>query len=370
MAAATAWVLSPAVIWWSTKTRGFYASGVVVATAIVYLVLRLTSRDGGGDRASDRRDLLAVGFVAGLAWWISPITLFVAVPAIGAGLVLRRDLWLELWRPVGPVPARSLPWWIYNLAKGFPSLEQPPPAVESTYGQRIEGLVTELLPSLLGFRELFGTDWVAGPIGQVAAVAVVAALVVGAVRLRHRSWIPLVVLVGYPLVAAVASTTEYVEDARYGFLLAPVIAVVAAAAVSVDRRALVALPLVALALAAVGVAELVDRSGEPGPPYNLVLGPPDVAPLERALDEAGIGHVYGEYWLAYRVTANSDVQATPMFFVRDGEIHDEVVSSGSQTWVFYRDSVPARDQRALLDLDGAAYDVIELDDFEIVVRTD
>ena len=369
VAGVTAWVVSSAVVWWSTKTRGFYASGAAVSMAVVWLVVRLTTREPGSDADADRRDLLAVGFAAGLAWWISPITLFVLVPAIGAGLVLRRDLWRELWRPIGPFLAGSLPWWIYNVTRGFPSLEQPEAATESTYVERLDGLVTELLPSLLGFRGLFRAGWVGGPVGQVLATVVLVGLLVAAIRLRHRSWIPLVVLVGYPLVAAVASTTEYVEDARYGFLLAPMLALIAATSLSIDRRALIVLPLVAVGFATYGVAELVERAEVPGRPYNLVLSPPDIAPLDDALVDADIGHVYGEYWLAYRVTARSDVEATPMFFVRNDELHAEVVASGSDVWVFYVDSQPAREQRALLDLDGAVYDRLVLDDFEVLIRT-
>ena len=83
VAAATTWITSPAIIWLSTKTRGFYGSGIVVAMAIVLFVVRLTSRDPDCDE--DRRDLLAVGFAAGVAWWTGPITL----------------LWPGLrWRPV------------------------------------------------------------------------------------------------------------------------------------------------------------------------------------------------------------------------------------------------------------------------------
>ena len=39
VAAATAWVVSPAIIWWSTKTRGFYGSGVVIAMVVVLVVV-------------------------------------------------------------------------------------------------------------------------------------------------------------------------------------------------------------------------------------------------------------------------------------------------------------------------------------------
>ncbi|MEO0491905.1 MAG: glycosyltransferase family 39 protein [Actinomycetota bacterium] len=363
VAAATAWVASPAIIWWSTKTRGFYGSGVVVAMAVVLFVVRLTDREPDPDE--DRRDLVAVGVAAGVAWWVSPITLFVVVPAVAAGLVLRRDLWTRLWIPVGPFVLGSLPWWLYNVSRGFPSLEQPPPSVESTFAGRLEGFVGQLIPMLLGFRRIFSAEWYGGVAGQALAVVIIGGLVVAAVRFRHRSWIPLAVLVGYPIVAAVASATHYVEEPRYGYLLAPTVALVAAGVAGLDRRTLVALPVVVLVLTTLGVAGLIDRTGDER--FNLVLDPPEVEPLETAMQELGIEYAYGEYWLAYRVTAETDLTVTPMVFVRDFDLHGEVIESGTEARVFYLGSELAWDYKFGLGYDDIAYEVIELDGFEIVV---
>lgn len=363
VAAATAWITSPAIIWLSTKTRGFYGSGIVVAMAIVLFVVRLTSRDPDCDE--DRRDLLAVGFAAGVAWWTGPITLFVAGPAVAAGLALRRDLWTRLWIPVGPFVLGSLPWWLFNITRGFPSLDQPTPGVESTFVDRLDGFVGQLIPMLLGFRRLFSADWYGGPIGQVLAVVVIGGLMVAAVRFRHRSWIPLAVLVGYPVVAAVASATYYVGEPRYGYLLAPMFALVAAGVAAINLRALIALPVLALVLTSFGVAGLIERTGDDR--FNFVLNSPEIEPLETAMQERGIEHAYGEYWLAYRVTAETDLTVTPMVFVRDAGLHDEVIASGTEVRVFYLGSAMAQEYKRKLRFDDLAHEIIELDDFEIVI---
>ncbi|MEM8709144.1 MAG: hypothetical protein AAGE98_21975, partial [Actinomycetota bacterium] len=363
VAAATAWVVSPAIIWWSTKTRGFYGSGVVIAMVVVLVVVRLTSRPPDPDE--DRRDLIAVGVATGLAWWITPITLFVVVPAVAAGLVLRRDLWTRLWVPVGPFLLGSLPWWIYNLRNGFASLDQPPASVESTFVGRLDGFVGQLIPMLLGFRRIFSADWYGGVVGQIAAVVVIGGLVVAAFRFRHRSWIPLAVLVGYPVVAAVASATHYVEEPRYGYLLAPMVALVAAGVAAFDRRVLVALPVVVLALTSLGVSGLLETTENDR--YNLVLDPPEIAPLEAELAALGIDHAFSEYWLSYRITAQTDVEVTPIVFVRNFDLYDEVVASGTNAYVFYLDSEIAWDYKFNLGYDDIAYETIELGEFEVVV---
>jgi hypothetical protein len=85
------------------------------------------------------------------------------------------------------------------------------------------------------------------------------------------------------------------------------------------------------------------------------------------MQELGIEHAYGEYWLAYRATAETDLTVTPMVFVRDAGLHDEVIASGTEVRVFYLGSVMAQEYKQKLRSDDLAHEIIELDDFEIVI---
>ena len=77
------WVSPAYLVWWTTKSRGFYALGLVCALAVLLLVLRLRERDS-------RVDAVAIGFVLGFGIWNSPQFLLVALPAL---------VWLAWRRP-------------------------------------------------------------------------------------------------------------------------------------------------------------------------------------------------------------------------------------------------------------------------------
>ena len=164
-----------------------------------------------------------------------------------------------------------------------------------------------MVPMLTGLRQPFSADWV---LGTAVAAVVLSAVVVAAWRLRDRSWVPVVVIVGYPLVAAVSATSEYVGEPRYGYLLAPIIALLVG---GVSTRSPIASALVPVALfmtTVFGVGALTDLGVERRLD-NYDLAPPDTAPLINELEARGVDVLYAEYWLAYRITFESDLIAAP-----------------------------------------------------------
>ena len=360
VAAAVFWVFSPAVVWWSTKTRGFYGAALVLSLLTILLVVRLVQRVGETDRRADRDDLLLVGFVVGMAWWTSPIAFFSIGPAVLVGLVLRRDLWRRLHLTIVPFLLGGVPWWVFNLLKGFSSLESPA-ETSTSYWDRLDGLVTVMVPMLTGLREPFSADWALG--AGVATVVLVLGL--GAAwRMRDRSWIPIVVIVAYPLVAAVSATSEYVGEPRYGYLLAPVIALVVG---GVAARSAVASALVPVALfttTVLGVVALTDMGVERRLD-NYDLAPADTAPLIDELEARGVDVLYAEYWLAYRITFESDLIAAPTHSSRDQTILEAAEAADRPPVAFYRDSDSLREFVRVFGTDP--FERIDLEYFVVFV---
>lgn len=333
VAAAVFWVFSPAVVWWSTKTRGFYGASLVLSLLTILLVVRLVQRPANSEERADRNDLLAIGFVVGIAWWTSPIAFFSIGPAVLVGLVQRRDLWPDLRITIIPFVLGGIPWWVFNLLKGFSSLESPAETTTS-FGDRLEGLVTVMVPMLTGLRQPFSADWV---LGTAVAAVVLSAVVVAAWRLRDRSWIPVVVIVGYPLVAAVSATSEYVGEPRYGYLLAPIIALLVGGVSTRSPIASALVPVTLFVTTAFGVGALTDLGVERRLD-NYDLAPPDTAPLINELEARGVDVLYAEYWLAYRITFESDLIAAPTSSSRDQKILEAALAADRPPVAFYRDS--------------------------------
>lgn len=333
VAAALSWVFSPAVVWWSTKTRGFYGAALVISLLVVLFVVRLVQRPADTDGPGDRDDLMVAGLLVGIAWWTSPIAFFSIGPAVLVGLIQRRDLWRRLPVTVVPFVLGGLPWWIFNVANGFGSLESPTEATTS-YGQRVEGLVSVMVPMLIGLRQPFSADWT---LGTVVGAVVVIGLAAAAWQQRGRSWLLVAVVVGYPLVAAVSATSEYVGEPRYGYLLAPVLALVVAGVVGRSRAGAMLAPVIVLMATAVGVASLTDIGVERRL-VNYDLAPAATEPLVDELEGRGIDVLYAEYWLAYRITYESDLIAAPTESSRDETILTAVEAVDRPPIAFYRDS--------------------------------
>ena len=104
-------------MWQSTKERGFYGVGLVLATLLVLLAMRFVELDATGDA-------LAFGIAIGLAVWTTPLLVLVALPC-GAWIVVRRPSVLRKLPVIAAAAAvGALPWLAWNVRHGFESFEQ------------------------------------------------------------------------------------------------------------------------------------------------------------------------------------------------------------------------------------------------------
>jgi hypothetical protein len=357
LAAGLCWAGSPALLWWSTKERGFYGFTLVCGLTALLFCEGLSVRRTGG-RAPNAR-AVGLGLVSGLGWWASPQILHFAVPGI---------VWLA-WagrRRLGEVartlaiaaPAAvlgALPWLWANAGTGLASLE--PAAGRTTFGDPLPVFFEYGVPMVLGLRAPITLAWElpAADLLYAGAVVGLALLVVcGPPRLAPVR----LAVAAYPAVFALLPTTYYYGEPRYLDFLWPLLALLAGAALArlpLAGRALVVVAV--LALTANGVAGMTRLEGPPGEPFEDV-SPEPVAALVAALDGLGADHVFADYWVAYRLTweTGGRIVASPLTDVRDPVLEAEVRSAPAPAPALVTAVRCERRLQATLDAAGVAYD--------------
>lgn len=216
------WLGPAAGVWESTKERGFYGAAIVVAAALLAVAARL-------DRRVTPRGLVGYGLLVGVGWWVSPLLLFVAVPAT-VWLLVRDPVRLDHWPKVLAAGAvGALPWLVWNLVHGFRSLRQPPSLGTDLIQRFGDGLAK--LAVLTGLETPWDPDRTLVP-GARAAAIVLVAVAVGVCLLRHPetgSSLAGAVVVGYLLLYPLANNTGTVgADPRYLYPLLPALALATA----------------------------------------------------------------------------------------------------------------------------------------------
>lgn len=314
-AASLLWIFPGSLVLLSIKARLYYGSAMVIALGIVLIALRLKEEPRAVDVAG-------VGLLLGLGLWTAPFIFYVAVP-IGLWLLWqRRQLWRQVPLTLTGFLLGALPWIGFNLRNGFPSLSEPPIPVESAYLERLAGFFTRLLPTLLGLRLTSSGEWVLGIVGQLLYLAALIGLVWFAwLSFRRRSRLSplLVILAAYPFLFAVPQSSFYVNEPRYGLLLAPVVTLLLASAlwswIKPLGLQLTVLGLCTLATVAstLAVIDFTRRF-----PLNHDIAAAPLAPLVEELEDQDVETLYADYWIAYRLTfeTEEEVIASPIDFVR------------------------------------------------------
>jgi hypothetical protein len=320
VAAALLWVWPPFFVYWTTKERGFYGVGLVCGLTVLWLTLRLRERDS-------RPDAALVGFAFGFGVWATQQSLLLSVPAL-AWLAWRRPRAFRL-APygVGGFVLGALPWLAWNAAHGlravFPTAAA---AQDSSYGERFVDLFTTVLPTWLGLRLPYTLDWTFGRVVGVGSLVI--ALVAFGIALvrRPRGLEPLLVCaVLSPFLYAVSTYTYFVAEPRYLVFVSPLPALFVARLLTRPVVAGVVLAA-AVAFSVYGLTRIQEQRLFLPRAARDVRVPTDMGPLIRFLEEHGANRVLADYWVAYRLSFESDerVIATSTRFVRYPP-HDRLV---------------------------------------------
>ena len=310
LTAAFLWLTPGALLLLSVTAYESYSSGMLVTLLACLLALRLL--DSRDEEATDPslREAAAFGALCGLAFWMHPMFLATTVPMVLVVLVVHRRQVRTLVAVIGGGIVGCSPLLLWNAVNGWPSLEAPI-EVPGTYTGRLQGFFRELLPRGLGLRDQFMIWHPNRLIGLLLYGVFLALVVVGVVTMVRRSnassrWLVPAVLLGVFPIMAVFQNLAYTIDGRYAVISFPFLVI--AVAVGIDRLAAirpnitvavvaVTIPLWVLAFTLPTIRPLWSATGDP----NAYLGE-----ITAMLDDAGIEHVYGSYWLALPVDFAGD----------------------------------------------------------------
>ncbi len=153
-----------ALVVWSYKARGGFIELLVIGAWAMLMLLRWLKTGPMNLRSPALMSLLL-----GLGWWVNNQIIYFIAPigAIGAlyllGSVRARQLSVSRLLAVFVLSAvcfflGSAPYWIYNVARGFPSLGMFGFASPSEIGRYFMGLWTTALPIILGAKQFWDSD--------------------------------------------------------------------------------------------------------------------------------------------------------------------------------------------------------------------
>ena len=307
-AAVVVWLAPGALLMLSTRAYMGYALALSIVMAALWAVAVVADRSTATARGS-----ALVGFLAGLAFYVHPMWVTVLGPAVAVAAVVHRRDWRRWWLPAtaGALFANA-PFLLWNASNGWPSMTSQfyPPG---TFLDRLRGFATGLIPRALGLRTIDGR-WVFGkPLGLLIYALVIVGVVAGCVALvrssrRASRWIvPVSLAVCFPAMAMLPHLI-FVDDGRYGIIPFPLIAISLGVAFSklivslAPRRALVS--VVAFATLWVGITVVPFLSRQQG--FDRAQPNAWIDRVIDRLDEAGIDHVAGTYWLVYPLEFRSD----------------------------------------------------------------
>jgi Dolichyl-phosphate-mannose-protein mannosyltransferase len=298
------WLWPALYVWVGVKPLIFYVPTMVLGLAAMLCALR------AAEHPRRALDWCLLGLFAGAGWWTSPNIMYFVVP-IAVWLVAYH--WRSLWpRSLLTVPFAvlgALPWLWNDITYGFDSLELSDGTATGSYLDHLGYFFSHALPAALGMRAPFTGAWIvdAGHLPLVA-VPVLYVVVLGllgvsvALGLRARS-IVAIGLVSCPFVFALNPVgsnlaNDLIGNGRYFYFFTPFVAL----AVAQLARPVAPAWILAVALAASsvwGFAQLYDhREGIGGaPPLDAVI---------RRLERDGHHDVYASFWVALRLTFESD----------------------------------------------------------------
>jgi hypothetical protein len=349
LAALLFWLWPEVYLYLSTVEYGFRYLALVCGLAVLLFALRLA-----GVRPSHLLDWAGLGLFLGLGWWCTPEIVYYAVPAL---------LWVA-WPAmrtrtfVAMTAVGALPWLVANVGHGFPSVVAGGQLDVGAWAVRLGVFFQHVLPLVFGLRLRGSGAWLGGPgLGTALYVLLGACLIAWVALLaRNRRALPLVAFVLlFPFAYTYAPFSGFWMDGRYALYLAPVLALLVAAAlcelaggswrVLRPARLLGVVALLALTAGAVlSLAPYVPLAGSHGPRASWTSWSADpnqwIEPLVAALERARVDGAYAGYWVAYPLTfaARERVVAADPGVDRYPPYLATAARSPRQAWVFPRQS--------------------------------
>ena len=362
VAGLLAWVWPPAAVWFGTREQLFYGPTVVIGLAAILLAMRRADPIARRQpfSASAAVEWAALGLALGLGWWTSPNIMYFAVPGVAVLLWPNERSGRVEWpsaagliTAVATATVGALPWLVTNVGSGFPSLRDTQGfTANGSYLDRLWWYVTHGLPAELGLRQIGTLQWIAGLLGVGVYVAALVGLAVAGRRaIAHRSRLvvgaDLVGFVAFPFIFATIPFGMDQANLRYLFFLAPFL-VLLVARLAVGPRTAVAVLVGAMVITGIGFVRLDQLTTSTDSSFRIGRSG-ELGGVIAALEAAHTDAVHADYWVAYRLTFESDEQivaAPSAGALRSAAGENFVRNRARAAWVVDADSPQ---QQALLD---------------------
>ena len=297
---------------------GAYTSLAVLGAAMLYAAVRLEEAVREGQKRAAIGWIFLLGILAGLAWWLIHLAAYFYLAILAWFLLVRRAVFARLVHYVvflGAFLLGSLPWWLANVGKGWPSMGVPGIS-RLRAGRFLSGLLAfffEGVPSLFGARpgalhpDIFPGASVVALVIYVLPLAVALYMLFAA---KKRGVEPadrvlllqVLLLFSIPLVAGFHEDT-YKFDMRYVYPVYAPFALLLGLVVCRTRWSRWTGGAVAAAILLFHLTSIVRA-----PRVPAALSQPSGAAVDavvRALGERGIHEAYASYWLAYSLAFQS-----------------------------------------------------------------
>ena len=127
LAASMVWVAPGALMLLSTRAYEAYGLGLLVSVLTAFATIRIVA-----DHELPRRWVMLAGAGAGLAFYLHPMFIAVALPMMMVPCWIHRREIRRWWIPAtGSAIFVNAPLLLWNVRNSWPSLSQPAPSTES-----------------------------------------------------------------------------------------------------------------------------------------------------------------------------------------------------------------------------------------------
>lgn len=341
---------SPELVFYTTTGEAFYTAGI--CTSLLALLLAARS-------PLTWRTACLVGLLAGVALWESPFSLLTLLPAGVLLLPVVRAAPARLLPLVVGVAGGGAPLWL-SLLSGH-AFVPPQFHNQQSVSARVEGAVTGTWSSV--FTRFAPSQVPAWLVDRLAVAGLVLVVGVGLLALVRRRDLRLLALL-LPVVLWVpfhvrAYLPTDPPSARYGLPLLPFLAVWVASRLR-PRQELLAVTGLVLFTGA-GLWQAAGALASP----EQVLHNASYARLADDLRRHGRNAVYADYWVAYRLAAETDERITadaPAQPRRDS--YATAAAQADRTTVVVFAGGP-NDSRVADALSGQAFERVIVDQFAV-----
>jgi len=215
LAGSMVWVAPGALMLLSTRAYEAYGLGLLVSVLTAFATIRIVT-----DRELPRRWVMLAGAGAGLAFYLHPMFIAVALPIMAVPCWIHRREIRRWWIPAaGSAIFVNMPLLLWNVRNSWPSLAQPAPSTESA-PTRLGRFFTGLLPRSFGLKNP-GGDWIWGSVSIVLYVVLLGLIVWGIVELVRLGVRGLVIALPaifcWPILS-LFSNMGFVTDGRYAIV--------------------------------------------------------------------------------------------------------------------------------------------------------